>query len=636
MYSTSPHDALWRQLASEQLLRRGWHLTRIDCQSDFILDELAVEGVAASLSEHLRELSHAISTNTFRPHPLVKIDVPKNALGVRPGAVIDVTDRIVLHACILLVARQLDELLPKGVYSYRVKNLQWRRGKSIFAETDIYDLPYLKRKTIRRDIDPFEPWYARWPAFDKASRAAFKSYRFLATSDIAAYFENIQIELLRDVLLKALPIEHKLINFICGIFSEWSEPDISGRRHARGIPQGSDVSSFFGNFFLYPLDKALSDFSKENGARYYRYMDDVRVFCRDQSSARKAVILIEDVLRKLRLNAQSAKTKILDERYKEISSELIDSRVDRAKIVVDKVSAAVRRGSLATSEKEKFKDEVRSIVRAKPENKKETVIVGSTRPLSGLTLRALRLAVHAAILLEDGETADLLVKEALRSYDHRLTRQLARYVRAFPRRRKIQDLVMDYIESDANIFPHQEAELIHALRYSAELSARVIAHCKARLLSEGAHYYIKAQSACLLARVRLAPSELRLIKAIINNEKNPVAKLYMSSLLLQRRPTKLSSVVRWMYLHQNERISQFGKIIRPLRVNANEGLKAIDSIFDRSPEWVLVDRIGHIRCLAGALNPDVKSELKTQLSRKIKKCRFAGLKPIFKDIATVL
>ena len=85
-----------------------------------------------------------------------------------------IQDRVVLSAIILLIAPELDKKLPETVFSWRVKNPLPDNKKSIFRETDITDLPFLKKETIRREFDPFEGWYLLWPEFYEKTRKVFK------------------------------------------------------------------------------------------------------------------------------------------------------------------------------------------------------------------------------------------------------------------------------------------------------------------------------------------------------------------------------------------------------------------------------------------------------------------------------
>ena len=150
----------------------------------------------------------------------------------------------------------------------------------------------------------------------------------MATSDIAAYFENIQLPILRDQLLQYVHDEPELVNLLLYVFETWVDRTSDGRAHFRGIPQGNFISSFLGNIFLLPLDESLKEYCASRDAAYFRYMDDVRVFTKKREDARVAVLLMARRLRELHLNVQTAKTRIYDDKLKEVSRFLIDDRVD--------------------------------------------------------------------------------------------------------------------------------------------------------------------------------------------------------------------------------------------------------------------------------------------------------------------
>ncbi len=250
-----PLNSLWEKLLKSDSLKRGWHLARDDSSSDFAEDLASVDLYAVDIKAELKELANRLATNTFKPKPLKRIEVPKGSLGFRPGSILSFPDRIVVSAIIYIIAEVIDKELPDSVFSWRLKKPIPRKGP-LFKESSILDLPYLKKKTIRFKISPFEPWYANWPEFDKVSRTTFRStsYRFLATSDIAAYFENIQLPLLRDQLLRHLPNDPKIVNLLFSFLEVWAHKTDDGRTYLRGIPQGNFVSSFLGNIYLLPLE----------------------------------------------------------------------------------------------------------------------------------------------------------------------------------------------------------------------------------------------------------------------------------------------------------------------------------------------------------------------------------------------
>lgn len=94
------------------------------------------------------------------------------------------------------------------------------------------------------------------------------------------------------------------------------------------------VSSFLGNLYLTPLDDALDVFARKKGAKWFRYVDDVKVFTKSYEDAREAVFLINSVLRNLHLNLQGSKTDILF--GPDLENELFDKDLEQVNELISK------------------------------------------------------------------------------------------------------------------------------------------------------------------------------------------------------------------------------------------------------------------------------------------------------------
>jgi hypothetical protein len=229
-------DSLYRKLYDLNTLRRAWHLARYDTLNDFVKDPFRYNDFAFKLEENLASISRALRDGEYHPNPLINIDVPKSTLSVRPGSVVSIEDRIVLFGITILTAPRLDKKLPESVYSYRLKKKIDRRF--LFKNLEILKFPFLKKTTIRKRVDIVEPWYGQWPRFTEKTICAFEQegYKFLTVSDISAYFENINLSLLRYNLMQYLPKEQKIVNLLCSLLEYWTWPTIHGFSIERGIP----------------------------------------------------------------------------------------------------------------------------------------------------------------------------------------------------------------------------------------------------------------------------------------------------------------------------------------------------------------------------------------------------------------
>ncbi|MBI5675747.1 MAG: hypothetical protein HZC48_08000 [Nitrospirae bacterium] len=333
------NDQLFKELCRPEIIRIGWHLAQGDSRDDFVRDPVGYADYASNLSDRLFYLIEQVEAHRYRPRHLIEVDVPKSGLSVRPGNVLPIEEASILHSIIYLLSPKLDKKLSDSVYSYRLHQ-EWekkaKKGESLFREIDI-DLPFLKSRTIH-SINPFEAWYERWPAFEKDAKDSVEKegYTHLTKTDISSYFENIDLRLLHDLIRSLLKTEEeKILQLLFRIMSGWTRSSSAGMPITRGIPQGNDVSSFLGNIYLIPLDRALNKFCSSNGGRWFRYVDDVKVYTKSEKNAREAVFIINEALRQLHLNLQGSKTEILyGERFYQ---EHDTTKMDRVNDVFDNI-----------------------------------------------------------------------------------------------------------------------------------------------------------------------------------------------------------------------------------------------------------------------------------------------------------
>ena len=307
-------DQLFKTLCNPNILRIGWHLAQLDSRDDFISDPVGHEDIAVSLSGRLEFLINEIRNDRYRPRYLFNIDLPKAGLSVRPGTVIPIEEAALLHAIIYLLSPNIDKRLSRSVYSFRLHK-DWKKraakGRDIFHEGDD-QIPFLRGTTIRK-LDVHEPWYLAWPEFDleRIKLAKDRGYNYLTRTDIAAYFENIDLTVLDVQLRSIFPKDTIIISLLMRILESWTRVTYSRIPVGRGIPQGNNVSSFLGNVYLIPLDRMLDRYCKRTGATWLRYVDDVDVYTKDYNTARDAIYVINDALRGLLLNLQGSKTDII-------------------------------------------------------------------------------------------------------------------------------------------------------------------------------------------------------------------------------------------------------------------------------------------------------------------------------------
>jgi len=225
----------------------------------------------------------------FEPVKRILLNIPKKGGALRYSLETCLYDRLAYHVFGVPIIECLDEFLSRRVLSHRL-DIKWSKGK--------------KRYLFLNAIE-------QWMKFEEYVRCDAAEKTVLQT-DLQNYFENIRIHDLRETLLNCLtktncPYSKKTslrfcIDSICRCLEAWSY------NGSNGLPQNRDMSSFLANIYMLPVDEQMIG----EGYDYYRYMDDIRVICRDKYEARAALKQFVTALREIGLNINSAKTAIIE------------------------------------------------------------------------------------------------------------------------------------------------------------------------------------------------------------------------------------------------------------------------------------------------------------------------------------
>ncbi len=611
----------YHKLSNLNLLKRAWHLARDDSRTDFMFDSFRFSDFGFHLDEYLHSISQSLQNQSYHPRPLLTIDIPKSSLSVRPGSVLSIEDKIVLFAIACLIAPPLDKKLPQTVYSWRVKNKQ----RKLFDDHEILKFPFLKRRTIKKRIDFVERWYGAWPQFIDEVEVKYEKegYRFMVVSDIVAYFENIDLHLLRDLLLHHLPKQHRIINFLIKLLEYWTWPSVHDTPIHRGIPQGNGISSFLGNIYLLPLDQAFLKFANRKDIQYLRYMDDVKVMTRDMTTAREALFLMNDKLRELRLNIQGSKTRILQD--DEIRSELFDNRLEKVNKIIEQIQG---KESLTSSERKAFVDEL------KQELKK---VKGKKSIIRDKELRLFRRLMTGFTLLRHSAMVRLVLDQLEKNPDSRLLNSSIRYFRVQERNlKKISNRLLELLSLKETLFPYQQAHFFMMMRYVRDIPVGVWKEARRVLKLKSSHWYTRQQAAQLVSLKILNPRELKTIKKYFDSEGHTEVKKALCQALAQLPHKEFEEFIDRLVFNTEPQLQKIGRFYHGLLYEEAKGLDEIKSIFDQYREDILLDRIYEVEVLSKAKSNKVKQELLKNLKKHGREIKRLPLKERTKELISRL
>lgn len=209
--------------------------------------------------------------------------VPKKKLTLRQALVSPFIDRIVYMAVVGVLAEKMERAMIPSIYSARYNKFsknqlivngveQWKKMKYTLAKN----------------------------AHDKNESGVY-IYNCVIEIDLLNFYDNINKKLLIEKIRRVCDTENerKACELLGEILKDQSEKNL-------GLPQNSDASSLLASFYLNQVDI----FMQNNTFSYYRFMDDIRIFCKDKYEARRILQMLEFELRRCDLSVNSQKTEI--------------------------------------------------------------------------------------------------------------------------------------------------------------------------------------------------------------------------------------------------------------------------------------------------------------------------------------
>ncbi|MFE4174227.1 RNA-directed DNA polymerase [Streptomyces sp. NPDC056909] len=225
-----------------------------------------------------KNIVSALRSGKVGPDYVEVLDLPKNAVAVRPIARLSVHDRLIYDTLVFSIAELVEAQLHDSVYSARWGD----NGKSFWSPVNSW-VSMQKRGVQLVTKTPFQ----------------------LARTDVVSFYEHIDIDTLAiDIQSTGAPpgVAESLITYL-RMFQSSS--------HAWGLPQGPDSSAILANLYLLPVD----EFVHRANFNYLRYSDDMMIFDTEMEALRNTLLEINAILRSRRLSMSMTKTSIHDETH---------------------------------------------------------------------------------------------------------------------------------------------------------------------------------------------------------------------------------------------------------------------------------------------------------------------------------
>lgn len=269
-----------------------------DMKDDWFVDPLGYEDLFLDKDDLLDKLKGNLERGhgVYESGNRLLYDIPKTNFGLRYALETDFYDRFIYQSICSYLMPYIDPLLSNRVLSHRYNQYKNRSNEK-----------YIFKNRIEL-----------WNTFEGLTYLGLYENKHLLVTDLLNYFEHISIENIKSSFLSLVPdikvsgVEKNRIRSAIHTLTKLLEKWCYNNLH--GLPQNRDPSSFIANVVLYSVDKEMANL----GYDYYRYVDDIRIICKDEYESRRALKDLVINLRKLGLSINSKKTTLLNNQSENI------------------------------------------------------------------------------------------------------------------------------------------------------------------------------------------------------------------------------------------------------------------------------------------------------------------------------
>ena len=236
------------------------------------VDGESLSAFEEKLKDNLYKIWNRMSSGSYFPPPIRRVDIPKKDGRTRPLGIPTVSDRIAQMVVKLYLEPDVEPFFHPDSYGYRP-------GRS---------------------------------ALDAVGQARERCFRFewVIDMDIKGFFDNLDHELVMRALRRFTQEKWILLYVERWLKAPVRLPDGSEEPRTQGTPQGGVISPLLANLFLHlAFDNwMLGNFPE---IPFERYADDIVAHCRTEKEANDVKGCIEKRLNSCRLKLHPLKTKIV-------------------------------------------------------------------------------------------------------------------------------------------------------------------------------------------------------------------------------------------------------------------------------------------------------------------------------------
>ena len=190
------------------------------------------------------------------------------------------------------------------------------------------------------------PWFILWPKFQTEIWKFSKAHRFLVTTDLTNYFDNIGLRELRHVISAIAKTKEVYLDLLFSLIEDLSwNPDYLPTSH-KGLPViDIEAPRLLAHALLFEVDYLLKKRTKNN---FVRWMDDINFGVADRRSANIILGEINDVLKSRGLALNLSKTEVMTSKEAEFHFMFLENnRLSKIQARAKKLKSRTAKTKLA-------------------------------------------------------------------------------------------------------------------------------------------------------------------------------------------------------------------------------------------------------------------------------------------------
>ena len=237
------------------------------------VDGITIDDVVANPRKHLYPVWNRLSSGSYIPSAVKRVEIPKRDGGVRPLGIPTVKDRVAQ----MVIAKELEGQVDKH---FSVNSFGYRPNKNAHQ------------------------------AIEQARENCWR-YPWVIDVDIKGFFDNIDHELLMRAVRKFTDKKHTLL-----YVSRWLKAPVQLKdgtqlqNTEKGTPQGGVISPLLANIFLhFVFDKWMEE--KFSSNPFERYADDIIIYAKNEPEARHLLKSMKARFEQCKLELHPEKTKLV-------------------------------------------------------------------------------------------------------------------------------------------------------------------------------------------------------------------------------------------------------------------------------------------------------------------------------------